>query len=279
MNDGYNSADNSARDLELAIKDKVDMEGKLSVIDSQIAKLSTTLSMVKKKKEKVEQKHSKAIHATQVQLCCAYVDIELLKLGTMVIGQLASFVTSAHEGRTMLDLAKKDMFNYLATSKLMAVEWAKLQGFSFDLSRIDLDNIEGFDGAIAKVTEDLKLLKYLLAEAKNFNSFPEEIHIPNAPETFKVADEKCLAKDPAHEVPKLSKRRMVCFSEIDLNVKIKLPRDLFGSLNEGAWDEVLILGLGDLVFTKVGDTTSTLAYDSTSVGSTWVATGAYDDTP
>lgn len=179
----------------------------------------------------------------------------------------------------MLDLTKNDMFNYLAIGKLMTVEWAKLQCCSFDLSGLSRDNTQGFDGYVTKVTNDLKFLEYLLMEAKNFNSFPEEIPIPNVPETLKVAIEKCLAKDLAPEVPKLSKRRLRCYSEIDLNGKRKLPRDLFDNLNEGVSDKVSIPGLGNLVLTEFDDTTSTPSDGSTSAGLTRVARWAFDDSP
>lgn len=44
---------------------------------------------------------------------------------------------------------------------------------------MDLNSIKVFDGAVAKVTKDVKLLEYMPAEVKNCNSFPEEIHIPH----------------------------------------------------------------------------------------------------
>lgn len=74
----------------------------------------------------------------------------------------------------------------------------------------------------------------------------------------------------------MSKRGIRCFSKIDLNVKLKLPRDLFGDLNEDVSNEVPIPGLGDL---ETGDTASTPVGGSRSVGSTWVVARAFDDSP
>lgn len=100
--------------------------------------------------------HEEAIHATQVQLCNADVDFEMLKHGTIVIDQLACSVAVAHEGQRMLDLTKKEMFKYLTTGKLMATDWAKSQGCAFDFSGMDLDSTndlksQGFNEAVDKV--------------------------------------------------------------------------------------------------------------------------------
>lgn len=53
-----------------------------------------------------------------------------------------------------------------------------------------------------------------------------------------------MVKEPPPYVPKLRKKGIRIFSEIDLNTKLKLPRDLFGYLNEGGSDEVIIPELG-----------------------------------
>lgn len=115
-------AESNARELELAIKEKAELTSKLSTADSKIAELSAALELAKKKKEQAESRHIDEIYAAQVQLCNAYVDIEVLKRGTTVIGQLACSVSRAQEGRRMLDLARKDMFNYINTGKLMAAD-------------------------------------------------------------------------------------------------------------------------------------------------------------
>lgn len=245
MYDRLSLAESNARDLKLATKEKTELVGKLSAADFKTAELLATIELAKKKKEKVERKHEQAIYPAQVQLCNAYVDIEVFKHGTTVIGQLADFVATTREGPRMLEFTKKDMFNYLATNKLITVDRAKSQGCSFDFFGMDLDITEGFNEAIAKVTEDLKSLDKLLVEADNLNNFPKQIAIPHILEAFRVAVDKCLAKDPPLEVPKLSNKGMRIFSGIDLNAKLKLPRDLSDDLNEGDPDEVAIPGLGE----------------------------------
>lgn len=235
--------DSNARDLELATKERVDLRDKLSAADSKIAELSAALEMAKKEREDIERKHEEAIYTAQVQLCNAYIDIKVLKHDTTVVGQFPCSVAAARKGQIILELVKKDMFNYLTTGKLMAVDWAKSQGCSFNFSGLDLDNTEGFKEAVAKVNEDLKSLDLLQAEAENFNSFPEEIVIPPVPEALKSAVDQCLAKEPPPKVPKLSKRRIRIFSEIDLNAKLKLPRTLSDDLNVG--DEVPFPRLGE----------------------------------
>lgn len=94
---------------------------------------------------------------------------------------------------------------------------------------MDFDSTEGLNEEVAKVTDDLRSIGELSEDAENFNSFPKEISIPPVPASLKAAVGKCLAKDPPSDVPKLSKRGMRAFAEIDLNVKLKLPRDLAGT--------------------------------------------------
>lgn len=43
----------------------------------------------------------------------------------MALLLLANSVFAAYESQRMLDIAKKDMSNYLSTCKLMAAEWVK----------------------------------------------------------------------------------------------------------------------------------------------------------
>lgn len=113
-----------------------------------------------------------------VQLCNAYVQKESLRHGALMAGQVASRIVAADEGNRLLSLVKKDFANYVSVGKLMAADWAKSQGCDFDFSSIDVDSSEGFEKAEAKVTEDLKMLKVLPAEAKNFNSFPKTSLLP-----------------------------------------------------------------------------------------------------
>lgn len=84
---------------------------------------------------------------------------ESLRHGALRAGQVACRITAAEEGRGLLQLVKKDFANYLAVGKLMAVKYVQSQSCDFYFSTIHLDNSKGFDGAVEKVTADLKMWK------------------------------------------------------------------------------------------------------------------------
>lgn len=126
---------------------------------------------------------------------------------------------------------KKDFANYLSACKLMAVEWAKSQGCNFDFSTIDLDNAEGFDEAVAKVIEDLKMLKILPEDAQTFNSFPKDFPSPAIPAGLEDHVRACLSIDDLPAVPQLIKRGMKEYSTINFDVDLLVPRDWFAAFS------------------------------------------------
>lgn len=90
----------------------------------------------------------------------------------------------------MLGLVIKDIYNYLATGKLMAAHQAESKGCTFDFSEMELDSVDAFNEDVGKVTEDLKGLDVLPRKAKNFNNFPPKILIPKIPEALRVPDRR-----------------------------------------------------------------------------------------
>lgn len=109
----------------------------------------------------------------------------------------------------------------------MAVGWAKSQRCDFDFSTIDLDTLMRFDEAVAKVTEDLKMLKILPADAKTFNSFPKDFSFPVVPSSLENHVRAYLSTNDLPTVPHLSKRTMKEYSTLNFDVGLLVPRGWF----------------------------------------------------
>lgn len=127
---------------------------------------------------------------------------------------------------------KKDFANYLAIGKLMAVEWAQLQGSDFEFSGMDLNNLEDFYRAVEKVTADLKMLKEISAEVQIFNSFLKDIHLPAISTELKDHVETSLSANNLHVVPNLSKRIMKEYLVLDFEIELLLPQGSFADFSQ-----------------------------------------------
>lgn len=85
---------------------------------------------------------------------------------------------------------------------------------------MDLESLKGFDDVVGKVTADLKMLKELSEEAKNFNSFPNDIPFSAILAELKDHVKACLSAHDLFAVLHMSKDAMKDYSELNFDIRL-----------------------------------------------------------